>query len=136
MTIRIGIDIGGVITKYPETFALLWQALDASPGVEVHVITDMPVDKARDMLTRNGFGVREGRLHSCDYDAHGEGCKAVKASEIGLDVLIDDFVGYVAIQGAPPLRLLVMPDASLPYYADAWKTDGREGAFGRSRLRK
>lgn len=133
MTIRIGIDIGGVISKYPDTFALLWQALDASPGVEVHVLTDMPLDKAAEMLSLNSFNVREGRLHSCDYDAHGEGCKAVKAAELGLDMLIDDFAGYVAIPGKPPVRMLVMPDASMPYYADTWKTGENSGAFGRKR---
>lgn len=129
MSLKIGIDI----TKYPDTFALLFNALDAAPGVEVHVVTDMPREKAAAMLARNGWMVRDGRLHSCDYDAHGEGCKAAKAAELGLDVLIDDFVGYVSIPGSPPVRLLVMPDASLPYYSDLWNGDGE--SFGRARMR-
>jgi len=50
--------------------------------------------------------------------------------ELGIDILIDDFIGYVAVEGAP-VRLLVMPDATKPYYDPNWKTDGSEGDFGR-----
>lgn len=75
------------------------------------------------------------RVHSCDYGGHGEECKAVKAREIGLDVLVDDFPGYVASVDAPTLRLLAMPDPTRDYYHDSWKTDGSEGAFGRRRKR-
>lgn len=48
-------------------------------------------------------------------------------------MLIDDFPGYVATPGSPPVRLLMMPDPGEPYYHDDWRTDGSEGDFGRRR---
>jgi hypothetical protein len=132
--VRVGFDVGGVLSKYPEILVPIVAALAASQRVEVHVLSDMhPLAKILDMLGRNGIDVPAERVHSCDYATHGETCKAVKAREIGLDVLLDDFPGYVATPGAPALRLLAMPDPERPYYADDWKTDGSEGDFGRRR---
>lgn len=133
--IKIGFDIGGVLSKYPEILRPIVAALAASPEIEVHVLSDMhPHAKCVDwVVTRNGFAVLPERIHPCDYAEHGERCKAFKAAEIGLDVLVDDFVGYLAVVGAPPLRLLVMPDPDRDYYHPTWGTDGSEGNFGRRR---
>ena len=132
--VRIGFDVGGVLSKYPELLRPIVAALLAGDGVEVHVLSDMhPHAKIMDMLARNGFAVPTERVHSCGYEAHGELCKAVKSREIGLDVLLDDFPGYVGTVDAPALRLLTMPDPARPYYADEWQTDGSEGTFGRRR---
>lgn len=131
--IRVGFDIGGVLTKYPEIFLPMMRAYEASPDFEVHIITDMPKDAALAMLRANGVTIAEERVWSADYTAYGEGCKAILAETLGLDVLYDDFIGYVSLAGAPKVRLLVMPDATRPYYADTWKTDGVEPAFGRAR---
>ncbi len=131
---RIGFDIGGVLSKYPDILRPIVAALLASPDVEVHVLSDMPShEKCVLFVHMNGFAVPPERIHSCDYSEHGEECKAVKAREIGLDVLVDDFPGYVATIGAPALRLLSMPDPTRDYYAESWKTDGSEGNFGRRR---
>lgn len=128
---KIGFDIGGVLSKYPEAIAF-YRACLASPLMEVHIITDMPHDKALGMLRINGLlELDASRIHSCDYAAHGEECKAEKAKEIGLDAIVDDFIGYVATPSAPPLRLLAMPDPTRDYYHETWKTDGAEGNFGR-----
>lgn len=128
---RVGFDIGGVLSKYPEIMRALMAALGTSRAFEVHIVSDMALDKSTAMLALNGITMPAGRLHAADYDAHGEGCKAELAKAIGLHMLIDDFVGYVATAGAPMVRLLVMPDATLPYYATSWKTGAETATFGR-----
>ncbi len=131
---RIAFDIGGVISKYPDVFRALIEALVSSKNIEVFIISDMhPVAKIEDMLMRNGYSPLHHSMsvHSADYKAHGELCKAVLCAELGIDLLIDDFPGYVCLPGKPMVRLLVMPDPRLPYYADLWQTDGSEGDFGR-----
>jgi hypothetical protein len=130
--IRIAFDVGGVLSKYPGVFIPLLAVLHRTPGVEVYILSDMhPVDKIIDMLELNGINFYKHRTYSADYKTHGEDCKAVLCKELGIDILIDDFIGYVATPGASPVRLLVMPDSSLPYYANEWQTDGSEGDFGR-----
>ena len=128
---RIGIDIGGALSEYPR---ILRQLIDVctSGGIEIYILSDMQDhDKMVVTLSANGINVPPNRVISANYAAHGESCKAVASKELNLDVLIDDFIGYVATPEAPPLRLLVMPDPSEPYYADEWITDGSEGNFGR-----
>ena len=133
--VKVGFDIGGVLSKYPDVLRPLVIALVEAEGFEVHVLSDMhPHAKCVEWVHKNGFPVVPERIHSCDYDEHGDGCKAAKAREIGLDVLMDDHLGYVAVPGAPRLRLLVMPDATEDYYHPTWQTDGSEGNFGRRLL--
>lgn len=129
--IRIGFDVGGVLSKYPEILTPFVNSLIINcPDVEVHVLSDMhPKEKIIDWLQRNSLSVNPSNVHSCDYIEHGELCKAVKCQELQIDIMMDDFIGYLA-EGSP-LRLLVMPDAKRPYYHDDWKTDGSEGNFGR-----
>lgn len=128
--VKVGFDIGGVLSKYPDILRPVVAALLASPRVEVHVLSDMfPHAKCVAFVHENGFHVPPERIHSCDYGTHGELCKAEKMREIGIDIMLDDFPGYLA-EGCA-LRLLVMPDPHRPYYHDEWKTDGSEGDFGR-----
>lgn len=132
--VRIGFDVGGVLSKYPEILRPILEALHHSKQVEVYVISDMyPAEKIIDMLEMNGLWFYKHRVWSADFKKHGEYCKAALCEELGIDVLVDDFAGYVGTPGKPPLRLLSMPDTSRPYYADDWKTDGSEGDFGRRR---
>lgn len=102
-------------------------------GAEVHVITDMH-DRADVLaqLTDNGFGfIAPRRVHCADYTTHGEGCKAELLASLSIDMILDDFVGYVAIPGCP-LRCLVMPDATKPYWHPTWKAGkAGESDFGR-----
>lgn len=127
--LRIAFDVGGVLSKRPEVFIPLIRALVAG-GAEVYVLSDMhPVENLLDMLQLNGIELPADRVISADYSTHVELCKTMAAEERDLDILIDDFVGYVA-QGNH-IRLLMMPDASRPYYAPTWRTDGTEGDFGR-----
>lgn len=128
---KIAFDVGGVLSKYPEVFRSLFHALRNAPGIEVFVISDMhPPGKILDMLLLNDFGL-DGHIHSADYAAHGEMCKSILCEKLGIDILIDDFPGYVA--AGKHVRLLVMPEPTEPYYADSWRTDGSEGNFGRRR---
>jgi hypothetical protein len=132
--LRIAFDVGGVLSKYPAVFRRLAGALEASPmPVEIFVLSDMhPQAMILDVLERNGLDwIDPSRVVSADYATHGEACKAEACRALGIDILVDDFIGYVAVPGAPPIRLLVMPDASLDYYHPDWQTDGSEGTFGR-----
>lgn len=128
--LRVALDIGGVISKYPDVIRSFAQALVAG-GAEVYVITDMH-DHAGvcATLARNEFGfIDPTRVHCADYTTHGEGCKAVLLRDLRIDVMLDDFVGYVAIPGCP-VRCLVMPDATQPYWHPTWQT-GDDQEFGR-----
>lgn len=127
---RVAFDIGGVISKYPELRAMA-ECL-ARGGAEIFVITDIH-DRAHvlDVLAANAFGfVPSENVRTADYDRHGEGCKAEILRELEIDVFLDDFIGYVTPGGAP-VRCLVMPDASRPYYHETWTTLGGEATFGR-----
>lgn len=136
--IRIAFDIGGVLSKHPDIWRRLIGALVMWPNdFEVHVITDMhPREKSIRVVHENGFEmIPADRIHSADYAGEGEACKAVLCERLGIDVLIDDFIGYVAVPGAK-VRLLMMPDCDRPYYHEQWKTNGTEGDFGRRTRRK
>ncbi len=128
---RVAFDIGGVLSKYPGQFRLLSRILDEA-GIEVHIITDMhPKETVLEHLALNGFEfIPADHVHSADYDAYGEGCKAVLLEQLRIDLFVDDFIGYVAAGGAP-IRLLVMPDATRPYYHDDWHVPGDQPLFGR-----
>jgi hypothetical protein len=138
--IRIAFDIGGVLSKRPEIWRPLVNILlknGNSYGIEAFVITDMhDTGAVCRMLEDNGFVIPVNNVHSADFETHGEMCKAVLCKELGIDILIDDFPGYV--NDGDHIRLLVMPDTKRPYYATAekegdphWHTDGSEGNFGR-----
>ena len=127
---RIAFDVGGVLSKYPHVFRPLIHALLKADDIEVHIISDMhPKEKIGLMLLANGIDMMHSRVHSADYQTHGEMCKAILCKELGIDLLIDDFPGYVAM--GDHVRLLMMPHPTEPYYHDDWKTDGSEGVFGR-----
>ena len=129
--LKVAFDIGGVLSKYRE-LVRLYETLQDNECVEVVVISDMhPVQKMIDMLTLNSFKIDPSRLFSADYAKHGEGCKAVLCKELGVDILIDDFIGYVA--DGDHVRLLVMPNSTKPYYRDEWQTGGIGDDFGRRR---
>lgn len=131
---KLAIDVGGVLSKHPDIFRPLIEELDGSARVEVFVLSDMhPHERIQEMLRLNGIYLPDERVVSADYAAHGESCKAVACERLGIDLLIDDFPGYVGTPGKPRARLLVMPDPSEPYYHDSWATDGTEGNFGRRR---
>lgn len=83
------------------------------------------------MLTTNDIHVDKAKIFSADYKTYGDYCKTQLCNDLGIDIFIDDFIGYVA--EGDFIRLLVMPNVNKPYYADSWKTDGSEGDFGRRR---
>lgn len=131
---KIAIDIGGVISKYPDALREIVGALQwsASCRHEVHVITDMPpVKDVVELLRRNNFHFRPERVHFADHGTYGEACKAVLLRDLQIDVLIDDHPGYLVWPWPTPapLRLRVEPDPYRPYWHPGWKCGG--GDFGR-----
>ena len=70
-------------------------------------------------------------MHSSDFRTYGEACKAVLLRQLGVDLFVDDFPAYLA-EGCP-VRLLVQPDLTRPYYADSWGVPGDDEDFGRRR---
>jgi hypothetical protein len=134
---RIAFDIGGVLSKYPEIFRPFALAMKGSPDVELFVITDMHIRAdVLETLKMNDFGfIPEENVHCADYETHGEGCKAVLLKELAIDIFFDDFIGYT-VEPACPVRCLVMPDATRPYWSDDWKVAGDKPDFGRRRFKR
>ena len=128
---NIAFDVGGVLSKY-KSIRDLYCKLHKCAGVKVFVISDMhPVEKIKDMLKLNNLLFDNTFTYSADFSTHGENCKKILCEQQDIDILIDDFIGYVS--EGKHVRLLVMPDSNQPYYSDDWKTDGTEGDFGRRR---
>ena len=128
---KIAFDLGGCISKYPEQFKWLMRSLDVN---SLFIITDMH-DKLEvlEMLQMNEINIPEDHVCCADYKTHGEMCKAILLKELEIDLFIDDFVGYTMWDsqlGKAPVRLLVMPDPSQPYWHKSWKTNC-ECDFGR-----
>lgn len=131
---KIAFDIGGVISKYPETFH--WLMTSLAVNMELYIITDMH-DKLEvmKMLCDNNVEVSENRVYCADYAKHGDMCKAVLLKELGIDIFIDDFLAYTSWDsslGPAPIRLLVAPDPFQPYWSDSWKCEGAD--FGRRKF--
>lgn len=136
--VRIGWDIGGVLSKYPDELRPIFRLLNLAVGIEVYVVSDMkPHEKAVAFCRDNGFDIAPERVICADYQAYGERCKEYVCDDYHIDVLIDDHMGYLMMPDGdrgfdrPTVRLFVMPNPDLPYYHDSWKTDGSEGHFGR-----
>ena len=132
--LRISFDIGGVLSKYPDTFRKLVNALLTSPAIEVFVITDIHNhDQSVRFVQENGFNIPEERILNSDYATYGEACKSEMIEKYEIDIHIDDFPGYCAHTKC--ISLFVWPNPEKPYYDDNWVTDGSEGNFGR-RIKK
>jgi len=121
---RIAFDIGGVISKYPEEFRAVMAAFEAMGHTNI-LITDMPnKSEILEILRLNDVLVPEDLVFCADHAIYGEMCKAVLLKELQVDLFIDDFLGYLAWDsrfGSAPIRLMVMPDASKPYWHDSWR---------------
>ena len=131
---RVAFDIGGVLSKYPDLFRNLLKVLGESDQVEIFIITDMH-DHAQvvETLSANEFLISPENVLCSDYEKYGEACKAVLLKEHGIDLFVDDFVGYTQWDsqlGPAPVRLLVMPDQFRPYWHETWVTKDKSD-FGR-----
>ncbi len=133
--IKIGLDIGGVVSKHPEVFREFYNK--TKEIFDFHIITDMhDIDKINKLLELNEFFFPKEKIFSADYQKHGEMCKAILLKELQIDIFIDDFIGYVGWDnslGKSPIRLLLMPDPFNAYWADSWKTTD-ELDFGRRKF--
>jgi hypothetical protein len=150
---KIGFDIGGVLSKYPDAFKdvignWLYSGSEFCDHIKIYFITDQhPKEQVVKTLIDNGFtgewltnncqcrnGELEAMVYCCDYDKYGNMAKAVIISELKLDMFFDDFDGYLQWDskfGPQPILCKIMPDAFKPYWADSWKCEG--GEFGRKR---
>lgn len=126
--LKIALDVGGVLSKYPKIFQKLLEALDPTK-VEVYVVSDMhPKEEIVRALEDNDMAIKPANVYSADYHKYGEHCKAKLCESLGIHILVDDFLGYLA--DGQHIRLLVMPDSTKPYWSHDWKTD-TQSDFGR-----
>lgn len=157
---RIGLDIGGVISKYPDIFKKLISKFCVH---EIYIITDQhPKEHIIKVLEDNKFtrseyvdvknvetqivtetnkkiytGIQPENIYCADYEKYGNMAKAILIKELNLDIFIDDFDGYLqwdSSLGPQPLLLKVQCDAFKPYWSELWKQDG--GDFGRRKYVK
>jgi hypothetical protein len=117
--LRIGIDIGGVISKFPAEFRTLIDVLRKSDNVEVYIITDMPRATAEQMLTANTIAFESDHLLCAEWRTHQDRCKSVLMEEHHIDIMIDDRLDYI-MEGVR-IGLMVVPRAQLPYESPEWK---------------
>lgn len=127
---KIGLDIGGVLSKYPQDFIIFLQHFDKS---ELFVITDQhPKDKVIKTLKDNGFELLDENIYCADYEQHGNFAKAILIKQLDIKIFIDDFDGYLQWDssfGEQPIMLKVMADNFKPYWHQNWICEG--GDFGR-----
>jgi hypothetical protein len=152
---KIGFDIGGVLSKYPERFKELISNFEFV--TDIYIITDQhPKDKVLQVLIDNGWYstyrsqgliaqtknefwdtyldgiIHPDNVYCADYEKYGNMAKAILIKELKLDIFIDDFEPYLAWDstlGPQPILLKLMPDVFKPYWSPKWKQDG--GDFGR-----
>lgn len=116
---RVGFDIGGVISKFPEPMKALMRALASSPEHEVFIITDMPIAIAKQMLECNNVPFDDEHLICVDFSAHQDLCKSNLAETHGIDIMIDDRPDYVAL--GFQIGFIISPRPLLPYEHASWK---------------
>lgn len=127
--LKVSFDIGGVLSKYPNVFRQIVEALQLG-GIEVFVITDIH-DHAQSvkLVQENGFNIPADHILNSDYTAYGENCKAFTIAQHKIDLHVDDFPGYCAHTQC--VSLFVWPNPKEPYFADDFKADASESNWGR-----
>lgn len=126
--LKIAFDIGGVLSKH-ESLRDMFNFLGTLDSVTCYIITDMhDKEKVLRHLSENHLDFNPDMVYCADYAKYGEACKQILCDELGIHILIDDFIGYVA--NGKHVRLLVMPDVEKPYWSDDWKVEN-EAEFGR-----
>lgn len=130
---RIAIDIGGCLSKYPHLFQEIIRTLRGDfYRHSVHLITDAhPRQEVLDTLSKNHFWFAPECVHVADHAQYGDACKAVILRDLGIEIFIDDHPGYLVWPWPTPapLRLRVEPDPYRPYWHPTWVCEG--GDFGR-----
>ena len=132
---KIAFDIGGVLSKYPKEFKEVISHF-AGEHENIFIITDQhPKQEVLETLRINGFDfILADNVYCADYAKYGEMCKAIILRDLKIDILVDDFMGYLQWDyswGKAPLRLLVMPDAQSPYWKEDWELLNDTPEFGR-----
>jgi hypothetical protein len=134
--LRVAFDIGGVLSKYPEV-CRRWVLAMSLGQVDLYVLTDMhDSEKILRQLGDNRLmpPFSAANVYPADYAIYGEACKAILCRELDIDILIDDFPGYLVWpwpEIPAPMRLQVVPDPFRPYWSPGWKVAECDGDFGR-----
>lgn len=116
--LRVGIDIGGVISRYPDEMKELIRVLDQG-GAIVYIVTDMNPKDAHAALTENRIPIEYiENVISCDWSNDGDMCKTKAANDFSLDILIDDRPDYVA--NGDFIGFCLSPRPNKPYYDPSW----------------
>lgn len=130
---KIAFDIGGVLSKYKSIRTLLDSLAYAHE--DIYIITDMhDMEEILRQLKENKIDVDRNNVYSADYMKYGEAAKAILLRNLKIDIFFDDFIGYTywdSAWGPAPVRCLLMPDPTQPYWSDDWKCSGAD--FGRRR---
>lgn len=87
--IKVGLDLDGTITDFPDFFA----ALSQNPQFEVHVITGRGEEHKNVTIAElQKYGIRYDALHLVDAIWHkkGEICK-----ELGIQIMFDDMDEFI-----------------------------------------
>ena len=116
---KISVDIGGVITRWPDKIRPMLERLQGYPGCTVYLLTDMaPSSDPEAKVAKFGFvrGIDYDEILCADYATHGEQCKAVLIREHGIDIHIDDYPSY-CVTDSDCLTLFVWPRPDKPYDA-------------------
>jgi hypothetical protein len=119
---KIGIDVGGVSTKFPLELISICNSMILT-GHDVLFITDREdIDVVYCELSSTGFSVYKEQVIFADYKKYGDACKSVIIREMSVDIMIDDHPGYLAWPWPEPapLRLQACPDQRRPYYSPLW----------------
>ncbi len=132
---RIGFDIGGVLSKYPHQFDELMRAIYFNIYFhDIFIVTDQhPKEEVLKTLAKNGFDwLNPDNVYCADYEKYGNAAKCILIAQLGIQVFIDDFEPYLqwdSTFGEQPILLRVQPDMFKPYWHSQWKCEG--GDFGR-----
>jgi hypothetical protein len=116
---KIGFDIGGTISKFPDQMLALMRALTTSAEFEVFIVTDMKREDAISSLEKNSIVVDRDHLICADWSKNMDLCKSIVMKERGIDIMIDDRPDYIT-EGVP-IGLALMPRPHLPYFHPTWK---------------
>lgn len=118
-SLRIGIDIGGCITRYPSVFAALGHVL-ITGGAKVYIVTDMSKGDAVASMHANKLGwlLSNSTLLNANWSELNDLCKTRLIEEHEIDIMIDDRPDYVAEGNF--VGLVVSPRPSVPYYHPKW----------------
>lgn len=117
--LRVGFDIGGVISRYPvEMKAIMWALVLG--GAEIYIVTDMNPTDAAAACRENDLDtiVPADHIISANWSDHGDLCKTKVIERLKLDFMLDDRADYCA--AGDFIGFVLSPRPHVPYYHKTW----------------